>query len=159
MSRGGEARHVPGAAIGQPRDSPPPGRQTMPPPPSPLAIPPRAYRDCAGEFATGVAVVIAEGPGGAQGMTLNAFASVSLEPLLVMVALGKSSRTLAALRASQRFSISVLGRSQREVAIELATPGAPFALRHTRRTADGFLVIDGAIATQQCIVHALHAGW
>ena len=44
------------------------------------AIPPRAYRDCAGEFATGVTVVIAEHDGEAAGMTLNSFASVSLDP-------------------------------------------------------------------------------
>lgn len=117
-------------------------------------IPSRAYRDCAGEFATGVTVVIAEGPGGPEGMTLNAFASVSLGPLLVMVALGERSRTLGAVRASGRFSVSVLGRTQRQLALELATPGAAFPLRHTRRSADGFLVIDGAIATQHCLVHA-----
>jgi 3-hydroxy-9,10-secoandrosta-1,3,5(10)-triene-9,17-dione monooxygenase reductase component len=133
------------------------GFPALGPRPGSPAIPQRSYRDCAGEFATGVTVVIAEAAGEPQGMTLNSFASVSLEPLLVMVALGRASRTLSALRVSRRFSISVLGRAQREVAIELATPGAPFPRRYARRTADGFLVIDGAIATHQCVVHALRA--
>jgi len=55
--------------------------------PGARAIPLRAYRDAAGEFATGVTVVIAEHDGQGQGMTLNAFTSVSLEPLLVLVSL------------------------------------------------------------------------
>ncbi len=88
-------------------------------------------------------------------MTLNSFASVSLEPLLVLVALARDSRTLAAVRASQRFSISVLGRSQRQAAIDFATPGGAFPSQHVCRTADGFLVVDDATATHQCVVHAL----
>jgi flavin reductase (DIM6/NTAB) family NADH-FMN oxidoreductase RutF len=119
------------------------------------AIPLRVYRDCAGEFATGVTVVIAEHEGEAQGMTLNSFTSVSLDPLLVLVALGRGSRTLSAVRASGRFSISVLGRHQREVAVDFATPGAHFPDRHAKRTADDFLVIAGASATHQCVVQAL----
>src|SRR3954454_15193507 len=42
----------------------------------------RAFRDCVGEFATGVTVVTAESDGQPAGMTLNSFTSVSLEPLL-----------------------------------------------------------------------------
>jgi flavin reductase (DIM6/NTAB) family NADH-FMN oxidoreductase RutF len=63
-------------------------------------IPARAFRDSVGEFATGVTVVTAEHPeSGPAGMTLNAFTSVSLEPLLVLVSLGRGSRTLDAVRA------------------------------------------------------------
>ena len=123
--------------------------------PSAPSIPVRIYRDCAGEFATGVTVVIAEHDGEAQGMTLNAFTSISLEPLLVLVALGRGSRTLTAVRSSGRFSISVLSRQQRDVAIDFATPGAPFPARYTKRTADDFLVVAGASATHQCLVQAL----
>ncbi len=118
-------------------------------------IPLRVYRDCAGEFATGVTVVIAEHDGQPQGMTLNAFTSVSLEPLLVLVALGRGSRTLSAVRASGRFSISVLGRHQRDVAVDFATPGAPFPARHVKRTAGDFVVVAGASATHQCAVRRL----
>ncbi len=71
-------------------------------------------------------------------MTLNAFTSISLDPLLVVVALGRGSRTLSAVRASGRFSISVLSREQREVAVDFATPGGLFPTRHTKRTADDF---------------------
>jgi 3-hydroxy-9,10-secoandrosta-1,3,5(10)-triene-9,17-dione monooxygenase reductase component len=99
-----------------------------------------------------VTVVIAEHDGEPAGMTLNSFASVSLEPLLVLVSLGHGSRTLAAVEASGRFSISVLGRGQREVAIAFATLAAPFPDRQVTRAWDGFLVVEGAVATQQCAV-------
>lgn len=114
------------------------------------SIPPLTYRDCVGEFASGVTVAIAEHDGEAAGMTINAFTSVSLEPLLVLVSLGHGSRTLAVVRASGRFSISVLARGQREVALDFATPGAPFPEQQVTRSHDGFLVVRGAAATHQC---------
>lgn len=116
------------------------------------AVPTRAFRDAVGEFATGVTVVVAEHDARTAGMTLNSFTSVSLEPQLVLVSLGHGSRTLELVGRAGRFSISVLHRHQREVAIDFATPGAPFPERHVRRTSDGFLVVAGAAATQQCRV-------
>jgi flavin reductase (DIM6/NTAB) family NADH-FMN oxidoreductase RutF len=118
-------------------------------------VPPRAFRDAVGEFATGVTVVCAEHEDEPAGMTLNAFTSVSLDPLLVLVSLGHGSRTLNAVRRSGRLTVSVLHRHQQEVAIAFATPGAPFPAEHVRRTADGFLVVDGAAATHQCTVHEI----
>jgi flavin reductase (DIM6/NTAB) family NADH-FMN oxidoreductase RutF len=119
----------------------------------------RAFRDCVGEFATGVTVVIAEHEGEPAGMTLNSFTSVSLEPLLVLVSLGHGSRTLSAVRASERLAISVLHRRQREVAVDFATPGAPFPAKWVRRTHDGFLVVDHSAATLHCgVADVVRAG-
>lgn len=116
------------------------------------AVPTRAFRDAVGEFATGVTVVVAEHGSRPAGMTLNSFTSVSLDPQLVLVSLGHGSRTLELVGRAGRFSISVLHRHQRDVAIDFATPGAPFPERHVRRTPDGFLVVTDAAATQQCQV-------
>jgi flavin reductase (DIM6/NTAB) family NADH-FMN oxidoreductase RutF len=117
------------------------------------------YRACVGEFASGVTVVAAEHDGTPAGMTLNSFTSVSLEPLLVLVSLAHGSRTLQVVRQSGRFAVSVLHRGQREAAIALATPGAPFPEELMTRTADGFLVVRGAAATQHCEVEeAMRAG-
>src|SRR5215203_2606390 len=116
-------------------------------------VAPRAFRDAVGEFATGVTVVIVAAGERSAGMTLNSFTSISLEPPLVLVSLGHGSRTLSLVAEAGRFSVSVLQRFQREVAIDFATPGAPFPARHTTRTADGFLVVAGAASTQHCTVH------
>jgi flavin reductase (DIM6/NTAB) family NADH-FMN oxidoreductase RutF len=114
------------------------------------AVPPRAFRDCVGESATGVTVVTAESDGQAAGMTLNAFTSVSIDPLAILVALGHGSRTLAAVAATRRFAVSILHRGQREVAIAFADRGAPFPSDLVERSADGFLVVRGAAATIHC---------
>jgi flavin reductase (DIM6/NTAB) family NADH-FMN oxidoreductase RutF len=118
-------------------------------------IPSTAFRACVGEFATGVTVVASEHDGVPAGMTLNAFISVSLDPLLVLVSLAHGSRTAGVVRRSGRFAVSVLHREQREAAIELATPGAPFADEHMIRTPDGFVIVRGAAATQHCVVEEI----
>lgn len=123
------------------------------------AIDGRAFRDCVGEFATGVTVVTAEHDGVQAGMTLNAFTSVSLDPLLVLVSLGHGSRTLDVATAAHKLAISVLHRGQREVALAFAKPGAPFPREHVRGSHDGFLVVRGAAATQHCeVVDVIRAG-
>ena len=118
-------------------------------------IPTGAFRACVGEFATGVTVVASEHDGVPAGMTLNAFISVSLDPLLVLVSLAHGSRTLGVVRRTGRFAVSVLHRDQREAAIELATPGAPFPEEHMTRTADGFVAVRDAAATQHCEVEQI----
>jgi flavin reductase (DIM6/NTAB) family NADH-FMN oxidoreductase RutF len=112
----------------------------------------RAFRDCVGEFATGVTVVTAEHDGLPAGMTLNAFASVSLEPLLVLVSLGHGSRTLRATTASGRFAVSILQREQREVALAFSERGAPFAAGQVERDREGYLTVRGAAAVLRCVV-------
>jgi flavin reductase (DIM6/NTAB) family NADH-FMN oxidoreductase RutF len=120
-------------------------------------IPNDAFRACVGEFATGVTVVASEHDGVRAGMTLNAFLSVSLDPLMVLVSLAQGTRTLGVVRRSGRFAVSVLHREQRDAAIELATPGAPFPEEHMTRTADGFVIVRGAAATQHCEVEQVTA--
>jgi 3-hydroxy-9,10-secoandrosta-1,3,5(10)-triene-9,17-dione monooxygenase reductase component len=114
------------------------------------ALSPDAFRACVGEFATGVTVVTAEHDEGPAGMTLNSFTSVSLNPLLVLVSLGHGSRTLRAVRGSERFAVSVLGRGQRDAGIAFATRDAPFATAYVQRSHDGLLLIRGAVATLGC---------
>jgi flavin reductase (DIM6/NTAB) family NADH-FMN oxidoreductase RutF len=117
------------------------------------------FRRCVGEFATGVTVVTAEHDDGPAGMTLNSFTSVSLNPLLVLVALGHGSRTLGAVRGAGHFAVSVLERGQRDAAIAFATRGAPFAASYVRPDPDGFLVIRGAVAALKCeLAEAVPAG-
>src|SRR5690349_4392834 len=113
----------------------------------------RAFRRCVGSFATGVCVVVVDGPDGPAGMTLNSFTSVSLDPLLVLVSLAHGARTQRAAAGAGRFAISVLGRRQREVALAFALRGAAFPLAHTEHTDDGYLVVRHAIATPRCAVH------
>ncbi|MGH2942585.1 MAG: flavin reductase, partial [Solirubrobacteraceae bacterium] len=74
---------------------------------TPPSDPTRLYRDTIGRFPTGVAVVTACGPDGPAGMTTNAVTSLSLHPLLLLVCFDTRSRTLDAVRTSQRFGVNI----------------------------------------------------
>src|SRR5262249_13965979 len=111
----------------------------------------RAFRDCVGEFATGVTVVTAEAGGQPAGMTWQSFTSVSSEPLLVLVSLGLGSRTLQAVTRSGRFALSILGREQRDVALAFAERTTSFPTLHVERVEDALVVRD-AVATLRCQV-------
>lgn len=119
----------------------------------------RAFRDCMGEFATGVVIVTSEHDGEPAGMTVNSFTSVSLRPLLILVSLAEGTRTLRAVRSSRRFWISVLSRGQGEIARAFARPGAAFPGEYVVRDEYGGLTVPGAAAYFWCALkQAILAG-
>jgi len=82
----------------------------------------RQFRDVMGRFATGVAVITGVAPDGTPfGFTANALTSVSLEPLLVLVCVGRDSSSLPALREAGRFGVSVLARGDERLARRFAS--------------------------------------
>ncbi len=72
-------------------------------------------------WATGVAIVTSRDDTGPRGATTNALTSLSLEPLLMLVCLDRSSNTLESVRTSGRFCINVLAGDQEELARRFAT--------------------------------------
>jgi 3-hydroxy-9,10-secoandrosta-1,3,5(10)-triene-9,17-dione monooxygenase reductase component len=82
-----------------------------------------AYRDAIGHFTTGVAVVTSVGENGPSGLTASAVASLSLDPLLMLVCLDRDSRTLRAIESSGRLAVNVLARGQEALAHGFAGKG------------------------------------
>jgi flavin reductase (DIM6/NTAB) family NADH-FMN oxidoreductase RutF len=73
----------------------------------------RTFRNALGEFATGITVVTAhDSDGKALGVTINSFASVSLEPPLVLWSLGRNSSSLAVFESCSHYAINVLAADQ-----------------------------------------------
>lgn len=71
------------------------------------------FRQALGQFATGVTVLTAErAPGHVYGMTANAFASVSLDPLLVLVCVDHRAKMLTVLKEKRRFGVNILRDTQ-----------------------------------------------
>jgi flavin reductase (DIM6/NTAB) family NADH-FMN oxidoreductase RutF len=114
------------------------------------------FRRAMGCFATGVTVITVDYEGDVQGMTANAFSSVSLDPLLVLVCVDQRARTHAHLHARKRFGINVLSEQQRAISEHYAQPdrdptraeqeaGARFD-----RTPHGTPVLQGALAYLEC---------
>ena len=85
----------------------------------------RGFRTAAGRFATGVAVATSQVDGSPVGMTVNSFATVSLDPMLLLVCLCQHSRLLAAVTRSGVFAVTVLAADQRACARWFASPGRP----------------------------------
>ena len=82
----------------------------MPPPAMPLE--PRLYRNTIGLFATGVTVVSTQVEGTVHGMTANAVTSLSLEPLLLLVAVAKQARLATLLPQASGFTVNILRAEQ-----------------------------------------------
>ena len=118
----------------------------------------KMLRACMGLFATGVTVVTYLADEKPAGMTANAFASVSLDPPLVLVCVDHSARTHAHLHAKKRFGVNVLAENQRAISEYYSDParkpheftkaGASFD-----RTAHETPVLHGALAYLECRLH------
>ncbi len=87
-------------------------------------IDPRAFRDAAGQFMTGVTVVTAVDQDGAPiGFTANSFTSVSLDPPMVLFCLGKESDSLPAFGDAGGFAINILSADQQDLSMRFASKG------------------------------------
>src|SRR5271156_5605525 len=80
-----------------------------------MSLSPIEFRRAMGSFATGVTIVTVDLDGEVHGMTANAFASVSLNPLLILVCVDHNARTHAHLHARKRFGINILNANQRAI--------------------------------------------
>src|SRR3954452_17290831 len=87
------------------------------------AIDPRDFRNALGTYATGVTIITAVAADGKPyGLTCNSFASVSLNPPLVLWSLGMFSQGLSVFQNASHFAVNVLGVSQRALASRFAKP-------------------------------------
>jgi flavin reductase (DIM6/NTAB) family NADH-FMN oxidoreductase RutF len=119
------------------------------------------FRKALGLFATGVTVVTVDHEGEIHGMTANAFTSVSLDPLLVLVCVDHRARTHAHLHAKKRFGINVLSESQRAISEYYARSTerhqhAEEAGARFDRTRHGTPVLHGALAYLECRLQTAH---
>ena len=102
-----------------------------------------------GAFATGVTIVTAPGP---AGLTTNAFASLSLDPPLVLVCFDNASRTLPAVESAGRFAVNVLRAGQEELAAIFASKrvSADKFATVSHGSVDGVPVLDDVLARVVC---------
>jgi flavin reductase (DIM6/NTAB) family NADH-FMN oxidoreductase RutF len=117
------------------------------------------FRRAMGCFATGVTVITVDQDGEVHGMTANAFSSVSLDPMLVLVCVDHRARTHAHLHARKRFGINVLAENQRAISEYYARASethqhADQAGAHFDRTQHGTPVLHGALAYLECRLHS-----
>ena len=121
-------------------------------------VEPDRFRTVMGHFATGVAVVTVDAPGGPQGMTANAVASLSLDPVLVLVCFDNAARTLPEIRRAGRFGVNVLAAGQEHLARRFASKADSKFAEVPHSVHDGIPVLDGALAWVGCALDRLVPG-
>jgi len=114
-------------------------------------IDPRDFRNALGAYATGVTVITACADGKLAGLTCNSFASVSLNPPLVLWSLVSFSPSMSLFRAASHFTVNVLGLSQRDLATHFATPAEDkFAGVTSTPVRGGAPILPNAVAAFEC---------
>ncbi len=122
-----------------------------------------AFRRAAGQFPTGIVVVAASLDGDAHAMTVSAFTSVSLEPLLVLFCAEKIARFHDAVLEAGYWAVSILDAESEKTARWLATRGRPLesqldAIAHHPGPLTGAPILDLALAALECRTTAVHDG-
>ena len=132
------------------------------PEPSP-EVDPADFRRAAGQFATGILVVSATLDGVPHSMTVSAFTSVSLDPLLVLFCAEKIARFHEAVLAAGKWAVSVLDEDAEKLSRWLATRGRPLAdqlagVAWHPGPLTGAPILDDALSALECRTTAVHDG-
>jgi len=118
---------------------------------------PTAFRQAMGQFATGVTIVTTMKEDTPIGLTANSFTSVSLDPALILVCLGKSLGCLDAFCASSHFGVNVLQSEQKDTSTLFATKGTDrFSDLDWRLSNQSIPLISDALANLECKKSADH---
>ncbi len=112
-------------------------------------------RKAFGNFGTGVAIIAVRGEDQqAYGLTINSFASVSLQPALLSWCLANESDMMARLAACEKFSVNILAADQQYLSNRLAKPGDhKITADEYTIGAHGGVLLNGALANFECRVH------
>jgi flavin reductase (DIM6/NTAB) family NADH-FMN oxidoreductase RutF len=110
----------------------------------------QAFRDLMSAVCTPVTVVTTLDETGPHGTTVSAFASLSLRPALVTVALDRRSGLLGRIRAAGRLGVNVLGAADDETALRFARSGADRFAGVPWTAAQGLPRLDCAAAWAAC---------
>ena len=120
----------------------------------------RSLRSRLGRFATGITVVTVKDAGGHYiGRTINSFASVSLDPPLILWSLNRFSTSLRAFASMEHFAVHVLGADQVSTAERFAKMGTrdPFHDHDVSEGLGGVPIIHGCAVVFECRKYDLHS--
>jgi len=118
----------------------------------------RALRDAFGQFATGVTLVTTRWQGAPVAMVANSFASVSLDPPLLLWCPARAARRFPAFAEAQRFAIHVLAATQRDLIGRFARADNGFDAEGFEDDGDGPPLLSHCLARFECETWARHDG-
>lgn len=136
---------------------PMPGAAVMPPG-NDSAFDLRGYRSALGHFPTGVTIMTAVDIDGRQiGMTVNSFASVSLDPAIILWSIVRTTPSYLAFSRATYFAVNVLAEEQCDLSTRFsrASPDK-FAGVACERGIGGVPLIEGCAARFECSLRERH---
>jgi flavin reductase (DIM6/NTAB) family NADH-FMN oxidoreductase RutF len=121
------------------------------------------FRHAAGRLPTGIVVVSTILDGVDHAMTVSAFTSVSLQPLLVLFCAEKIARFHDVVLAAGSWAVSVLNEESEKTARWLATRGRPLEGQldtqpHHPGPLTGAPILSDALAAMECRTIAVYDG-
>jgi len=117
------------------------------------------FRRSLAEFATGVTVISTSVDGQRFGLTSNSFASVSLEPPLVLWSIRRESKSFAAFAACSHFAVNILAEDQIELSQRFARSGPDkFRDLDCHAGAGGAPLFAGVAASFECVCNQTYDG-
>jgi flavin reductase (DIM6/NTAB) family NADH-FMN oxidoreductase RutF len=124
-----------------------------------MAVTAPDFKAALGRFPSGVTVVTVRDDDGDHGMTASAFSSLSLDPPLILVCVGKKGRMHALLEQVDHFAINLLDRGQESVSNRFAgwweEGKSKWAdLTVSRAPVSGAAWIGEGLANLDCTIHA-----
>jgi|SRR5579871_640253 len=122
---------------------------------SPAPVSRDEFRRACGRFATGVCIAsVLDSAGAPHGLTVSSFASVSLEPPLILICLGHAVTNIEDFREAHHFGISVLSAGARRISDRFAQKGHDrFDGVEWKSGETGVPLIAGALAALECTVY------
>ena len=115
----------------------------------------RELRSAFGSFMTGVTIITTVGADGQpRGFTANSFTSVSLEPPLLMVCIGKAAASVDIFRKAHGFAVNILAEDQKDMSVLFASKRPDkFQAASWRAGPFGNPLIEGSAAWFDCARH------
>ena len=116
------------------------------------------FRVALGQFVTGITIVTCCDNGFPKGITANSFASVSLDPPLVLWSPAKASRRYDAFIIAQNYSIHILSNEQKHICDVFSDNSSPFDELDWKFNEYGVPILGNYLARLDCHLHAQYPG-
>lgn len=116
------------------------------------------FRQAMRAWTTGVAIITARRGDVQQGMTINSFTSLSLDPPLIMVALQGHTHTHDLVKETGEFGVTILAEDQRDLSLRFARHEVEDRFAGVETEALGLSAphIQGGLAWFDCRVRQSH---
>jgi flavin reductase (DIM6/NTAB) family NADH-FMN oxidoreductase RutF len=121
-----------------------------------MAVGPDQFRDALRSWASGVSVVTTERDGGIQGITVSSFASLSLDPPLVLICIDRGAVSHGLIARRGVFAVNLLREDQAALANDAAGRRGPQGNRLEkvawRRAVTGAPILKDCLAWLDCLL-------